>query len=67
LYYFHKKLKILKTQKTPPKKTFLVGLFWVGFLLPILVLGGGGCRRGGDGGGHQQHGLPHLRAGGNPL
>ncbi len=42
------------------------GFFWVGFLLPTLVLGGGGCRRGGDGGGHQ-HGLPHLRAGGDPL
>jgi hypothetical protein len=48
LYYFHKKLKIKKTQKNP-KKTFLVvffrwvilgGFFWVGFLLPTLQQGG---------------------------
>jgi hypothetical protein len=34
LYYFHKKLKILKNPKKPQKKTFLVGFlggFFLGF------------------------------------
>jgi hypothetical protein len=48
LYYFHKKFKIKKNTKkhTHTKKTFLVGFFrvflggffWVGFLMPTLLL-----------------------------
>ena len=60
LYYFHKKLKI---QKTPKKKTFLVGFlgvffgvflggsFWLGFLMPTLPQGEHDLRE--QGGGHQ--------------
>jgi hypothetical protein len=48
LYYFHKKFKILKTQKTHKKKTFLVGFlggfFWVGFLGGFF----NACREGGS-------------------
>jgi hypothetical protein len=42
LYYFHKKLKILKNPKNPLLVFFLGGFFWVflgGFLMPTLLSG----------------------------
>jgi hypothetical protein len=42
LYYIHKKIKIEKNPKKNKKKTFLVGFlggfFWVGFLMPTLLI-----------------------------